>query len=162
MAAILLRTWLPPVEMVSAWSERVVGVALIGVGLWALRRSHAFGSVRHTHGRDEHEHLHVTRGPGWLRRLGHAHASLHLGVLHGVAGSSHFLGVLPALALPSTGASAAYISAFVVGTLSAMTVFAAGVGYVSVSVGRRQLPRRVLMIASSVAALAVGSYWLLA
>ena len=33
-------------------------------------------------------------------RLSHAHASFCLGVLHGVAGSSHFFGVLPALALP--------------------------------------------------------------
>lgn len=162
MAAILLRLQLPPIEIVSAWSERVVGVALIGVGLWALRRSNTLGAARHTHGHEEHEHLHVTKGPAWLRRLGHAHASLYLGVLHGVAGSSHFLGVLPALALPSTAASAAYITGFGVGTVGAMTVFAAGVGYVSIGLGRRVWPQRALMLTSSLAALVVGSYWLLA
>ena len=33
--AVLLRDLLPPIEMISAWSERIVGVALIAVGLWA-------------------------------------------------------------------------------------------------------------------------------
>src|SRR5688572_30219100 len=37
--AVLLRDVLPPVDAVSAWSERLVGVALIAIGLWALRRS---------------------------------------------------------------------------------------------------------------------------
>jgi hypothetical protein len=46
-----------------------------------------------------------------MRRLGHAHASFCLGVLHGVAGSSHFFGVLPALALPTRAAALTYIAA---------------------------------------------------
>ena len=37
--AVLLRDMLPPIDAISAWSERIVGGALIGVGLWALRRS---------------------------------------------------------------------------------------------------------------------------
>jgi len=36
-----------------------------------------------------------------------------MGILHGIAGSSHFLGVLPALALPTPGAAISYIAAFV-------------------------------------------------
>src|SRR5918996_3874668 len=36
--AIVLRSALPPIDAISAWSERVVGAALIAVGLWALRR----------------------------------------------------------------------------------------------------------------------------
>ena len=48
-----------------------------------------------------------------------------MGVLHGVAGSSHFFGVLPALALPTTSAAVLYIGAFGVGTVAAMTIFAA-------------------------------------
>ena len=60
--------------------------------------------------------------------MGHAHASFCMGVLHGVAGSSHFFGVLPALALPTRGAALTYIGAFGVGTVLAMTIFAAVVG----------------------------------
>src|SRR5215211_3294419 len=45
--AVLLRDVLPPVDVLSAWSERVVGGALIGIGLWALRRSMRITSTPH-------------------------------------------------------------------------------------------------------------------
>ena len=67
-----------------------------------------------------------------MRRLGHAHASFCMGVLHGVAGSSHFFGVLPALALPTRARRFIYIGAFGVGTVAAMTAFAAAVGLLGV------------------------------
>jgi sulfite exporter TauE/SafE len=124
MLAVLLRDVLPPVDAISAWSERIVGAALIAVGLWALRRSTQMRTAPHAHGVVSHRHLHIESGPAWLRRLGHPHASFCLGVLHGVAGSSHFFGVLPALALPSMAASMTYIAAFGVGTVAAMTGFA--------------------------------------
>src|SRR6266567_3173600 len=38
LLAILLRDLLPPIAILSAWGERAVGVALIGIGLWSLRR----------------------------------------------------------------------------------------------------------------------------
>src|SRR5437868_109015 len=37
LLAIALRDLLPPVDILSTWGERVVGVALIAIGLWALR-----------------------------------------------------------------------------------------------------------------------------
>ena len=107
VVAILLRDALPPIDVISAWSERLVGAALIAVGLWAFRRSARVAPAPHVHSAGTHVHLHVQRGPAWFRRLGHAHASFYLGVLHGIAGSSHFFGVLPALALPTLRPSAA-------------------------------------------------------
>lgn len=160
--AVLLRDWLPPVDVLSRWSERIVGGALVGVGLWALRRGLHVVPTDHTHGPFSHGHLHVATGPVWLRRLGHAHASFYLGILHGVAGSSHFFGVLPALALPTRVASLTYIAAFGAGTLVAMTSFAAAVGLVGHRYGVAALPRRALMLSSAVAALLVGGFWLLA
>src|SRR5688572_27427720 len=112
LLAVLLRDALPPIELISAWSERVVGVALIVIGIWALRRSLRLGHAPHVHGSIHHDHLHIRSGPRWLHRMGHVHASFCLGVLHGVAGSSHFLGVVPALALPTLAASVTYIAAF--------------------------------------------------
>ena len=110
--AILLRDLLPSVDRISAWSERLVGAALIAVGLWALRRSARVRPAPHAHGAVSHDHLHVQAGPRWMRRIGHAHAAFCLGVLHGVAGSSHFVGVLPALALPTRTGALTYIVAF--------------------------------------------------
>src|SRR3954471_6888587 len=57
--AILLRGMLPPVAVLSAWGERLVGVALIAIGLWALRRNARLRPARHAHGTVSHDHLHV-------------------------------------------------------------------------------------------------------
>lgn len=157
--AVLVRDALPPIDVISAWSERAVGGALIGVGLWALRRSARVEPAPHAHGMVAHDHLHVRRGPLWFRRLGHAHASFCLGVLHGIAGSSHFFGVLPALALPTRAAALTYIGAFGVGTVAAMTMFAAVVGCVG---GRIQTPfaHRTMMATAALLAIAVGGFWI--
>jgi hypothetical protein len=162
MLAVLLRDALPPIDAISAWSERLVGGALIAVGLWGLRRSTRVRPAAHVHGSVSHDHLHVQAGPAWIRRLGHAHASFCLGVLHGIAGSSHFFGVLPALALPSTGASVAYIAAFGAGTVVAMTAFAAAVGMGSVRLKNGARAHRIMMVAAALLAIVVGGVWLIA
>jgi hypothetical protein len=114
-------------------------------------------AAAHAHGPLSHEHLHL-RGTRWLG--GHAHASFWLGVLHGIAGSSHFFGVLPALALPTRGASLAYIAAFGAGTVLAMTAFAAAVGTAGHLGAGRTFPRRAMMVSAAVLAIAVGGVWL--
>jgi hypothetical protein len=156
--AVLLRDALPPIGDISAWGERLVGGALIALGLWSLSRAARLRRTPHTHGTTRHEHLHVQRGPRWMLRLGHGHASFAVGVLHGVAGSSHFFGVLPALALPTAAASFSYIAAFGAGTVAAMVVFAAAVGRVSTHGTRLSHPG--LMAGTGVAAIAVGCVWI--
>ena len=159
--AVMLRDLLPPVELVSAWGERIVGAALIAIGLWALRRSLRIEASPHTHGAFSHRHLHVSAGPVWARRLGHAHASFYMGILHGVAGSSHFFGVVPALALPTRAAAFVYIGSFGVGTVMAMTAFAAVVGSAGLRLHHGTPGHRRLMMSAAVLALAVGGWWLL-
>ena len=158
--AVLLRDLLPPIDTISAYSERIVGAALIGVGFWALRRSAHIRHAPHVHGATAHDHLHVQKGPGWIRRIGHAHASFCLGVLHGVAGSSHFVGVLPALALPTQAAAMTYIAAFGAGTVAAMTAFAAAAGLVG-SASHHPRTYRLVMTSAATVAMLVGSWWLI-
>ncbi len=160
LLAVLLRDVFPPLEFVSGWSERLVGVALIAVGCWALRRSARVRTAPHAHGSVAHDHLHVQAGPRWIRRLGHAHASFCLGVLHGVAGSSHFFGVLPALALPTTEAALIYILAFGVGTVAAMSAFAAAVGAAGARVRPGAAAHRAMMLTAAVMAIAIGAVWI--
>ncbi len=159
--AVLLRDAFPAIDALSSWSERLVGGVLIALGLWGLRQSLRVQPAPHVHPRAgvPHEHVHVQAGPAWARRLGHAHASFCVGVLHGVAGTSHFLGVLPALALPSRGAALAYVAAFGVGTVLAMTAFATAVSHVGT-----RLPHasRALLMASATAAIVIGGFWLTA
>jgi hypothetical protein len=158
--AVLLRDVLPPVDLLSAWSERIVGGALIAIGLWALFRSMRIGSARHVHGAMAHDHVHVRSGPRWVRRLGHAHASFYMGILHGVAGSSHFFGVLPALALPTRTDALLYICSFGAGTVVAMTAFAAAIGTIGVHTRHVAWAQRGMLLTASAVALSVGAWWL--
>jgi hypothetical protein len=149
--AVLLRDVLPPIEMISAWSERLVGAALIAVGFWALRAALRIRTAPHRHGALTHEHVHVQAPRGFR----HAHASFMMGVLHGIAGSSHFLGVLPALALPTRAAALSYIAAFGAGSIVAMTGFGAALG---AAPGPRT--QRAFMLSAAALAFLVGGAWL--
>jgi len=96
---------------------------------------------------------------------GHAHTrtSFAMGTLHGLAGSSHLFGVLPALALPSTLQAAGYLAGFGIGSIVAMTAFAALVGVVASGTSRRSaVAYQSLLYACAVGAVAVGGYWLVA
>jgi hypothetical protein len=82
-------------------------------------------------------------------------------VLHGLAGSSHVLGVIPALALPGLSASLDYLGGFGVGTVAAMCGFATVIGLISVRAQHRgQVMMRWLLSAWSAVALIVGIVWL--
>ena len=83
-----------------------------------------------------------------------------MGLLHGVAGGSHFLGVLPALALPTLTASACYLLGFASGTIAAMGLFAAAMGWISGSAAHKgELAFRRLLGGSAPATVLVGLFW---
>jgi ABC-type nickel/cobalt efflux system permease component RcnA len=171
IVALLLRGWLP-MESLSSWSERMVGVVLIGIGLWGLHRAlrtrvhthpHAHGPLVHTH---LHAHPHPVTGQErnpahTTARHNHTHAAFAVGVLHGLAGSSHFLGVLPALALPGMAASLTYLGGFGLGTVAAMSGFATVIGLIAARAQHRgPIATRWLLSACSTVALIVGVAWL--
>lgn len=137
-----------PVESVSSWSERLVGVMLIGLGLWGLHRAFAARLPR-----QPHEH-----GAG--KRPGRA--AMWIGGLHGLAGSSHLLGVLPALALPSSGAAVAYVVGFGLGSVAAMTAFSSALGLVAARITARSgMGYQALLGSFSAASIVIGGYWLI-
>jgi hypothetical protein len=175
IAALLFRELLP-IDALSSWSERLVGVALVAVGLWGARRAARLEVHQHvhTHGGQVHAHVHVheahgsvpasgTAGPHPQSRHDHTHASFAFGVLHGLAGSAHVLGILPALALPTRLASGVYLASYGLGNIAAMTAFAAALGVVSsrATDGGTQVLRG-LLYACSAAAVLVGGVWLAA
>ena len=71
LLALLLRDTLS-VHLVSAWSERFVGVVLIGIGIWGLRTAFAGhgGSMRHSVDRQPYGHNHNTQLLPWGRCTG--------------------------------------------------------------------------------------------
>jgi ABC-type nickel/cobalt efflux system permease component RcnA len=177
--AILLRGFLP-IELLSEWSEALVGLVLIGIGAWGLwsARRQGVHTHEHAHGDARHAHLHVhslepDRESEHAEEHDHPHGGAHVhartsgmalgvGILHGLAGSAHFLGVLPALALPTRVAAAVYVGSFGLGTVAAMTGFAALIGRLadqSAERGTRAYQR--LLSVLGLLAIAVGIVWLL-
>jgi ABC-type nickel/cobalt efflux system permease component RcnA len=155
-----------PVERFSAWGERLVGVMLIGIGLWGIRRALTVKVHLHRHAHDgsehAHAHVHASHAPHEMPKAHvHTHAAVGIGVLHGLAGSSHFLGVLPALALPTTAAAVGYIAAFGAGTVVSMGAFAGMMGALATRPAfHGQQAYRTLLVVFSSAAIAVGIAWL--
>ena len=147
------------IEAMSAWAEFLVGVALLVVGVLAVRT--AFGLELHSHehhhdGDQPHQHLHLhVRGQSNHRR--HAHAASGLGLLHGLAGASHLLAVIPALALPPL-AAVGYLVAYLCGSIGAMLAVVAVVSLLTFRSGARLLP----WLVGSTGALSIltGAIWL--
>src|SRR5207244_2541335 len=166
----VLSLWLRdllPVDLLSSWGERMVGVMLFGIGLWGLRKAfkNKIHTHEHEHGGDRHVHVHVhSHGHSEKNPVAHrhTHAAFGIGILHGLAGSSHFLGVLPILAFPTEVQAAAYLAAFGLGTVISMATFSSAIGWLAsrCSIGGPKAYRG-LISGCSVAAMGVGVFWLL-
>ena len=131
LLALLFRELLP-LYAISSRAERFVGVLLIGVGAWGICKMFS-GEFKAPTG-----------------------AAVGIGVVHGLAGSSHLLGVIPGLLFPHPVAVCAYFTGFSAGTIAAIAVFSSAFSLV---------PQRFYQAAMAVcctAAVAIGSYWLIA
>ncbi len=162
--SLILRGILP-IDLISNWSDRLVGVLLIGIGLWTLRKAMLIHTHAHSHDGDVHEHVHIHGRAGAkahsLKRHMHTHAAFGIGTLHGLSGSSHFLAIIPALAMPSNALAMTYLGCYGVGTVLAMIVFASAINSVSMRYAGTVKVYRGLMFACSAIAVVVGSVWLL-
>jgi hypothetical protein len=132
---LLIREQLP-LEAIAAHSERLVGAALIVVGGWGVWKASRSGFRPHSH----------------------AGASFGMGALHGLAGSSHLFGVLPALAFTTRVEAVLYLAGFGAGAVAGMSAFSAAMGLLSSRLSHRHSSG--LLYASSAAALVVGGFWL--
>jgi ABC-type nickel/cobalt efflux system permease component RcnA len=165
-----------PMDFITQNSEKIVGILLILIGLWALWRvlrntppaSHSHPHIhsnplafihihRHVHEAD-HQHLHDH--PRSYRQS--AFFALFIGIVHGLAGFSHLVAVLPSLALPGKAESIIYLSSFGAGTILTMIGFT---GLLGLLAGRLEQSRqknllRGASLAGGILAIAVGVFWL--
>ncbi|HEY6665812.1 MAG TPA: hypothetical protein VI036_11880 [Propionibacteriaceae bacterium] len=146
---VLLARHALPVEALSAHSELGVGLVLLAIGAWGIRAALRLHDHAGSRSHDHHRH-------------GHGHAAMAVGTLHGLAGSSHLLGIVPALALPSDAAAAAYLLCFGAGSVAAMGGFASVIGWIAGRPGASGVgAQRALLELSSVVALGLGGFWIL-
>lgn len=157
-----------PWDLISSVSERLVGVLLIGMGIWGIRSAfrHRLHSHSHRHASVSHEHAHVHLGVDDAARSqahAHGHSAFGIGALHGLAGGSHLLVAVASLAFPTIGEAVLYLTAYTIGTVAAMTLFCATLsrlllGASGASERERRLPMALGI--SSLAALICGGFWI--
>lgn len=164
------------VEKISSYSEYLVGIVLIGIGIWAILKT-----IRHFHFHHIHPHFHDKPVPQvHIHRHAHDNEADHththqktnrqnsitallVGTLHGFAGISHFLLILPTLALPTITDSVLYLTGFAVGTILAMVSYALLMGVVAVKISDFPNSKtfRNLRIIAGLIAIGVGIFWLI-
>jgi ABC-type nickel/cobalt efflux system permease component RcnA len=122
-----------PIDRLSGWSETLVGVMLIVIGLWGLQKAlrqrihhheHVHDGVRHTH---FHMHDQIDKQHDQLSHK-HSHAAMGVGLLHGLASGRHLVAVLPALAMPGPASTLLYLLGYGVGSIGAMSGFSWALG----------------------------------
>jgi ABC-type nickel/cobalt efflux system permease component RcnA len=165
-----------PIEFISGQSEKMVGLILIVIGLWVFyklayqktesKHSHIHihqdksGSVYahyhpHEHTEEEsHEHKHSSKQS--------VYTVFGIGTLHGFAGISHLVSLLPTLAFSTQTAAIMYLSGFAAGTIIAMVFFSIVLGVVSQKVTNKgtHKPYEYLNALAATIAIFVGIFWI--
>ncbi len=156
-----------PLELITGYSESLVGLVLICIGLWGLHKAlkSNIHVHEHLHNGVVHRHFH-THKPGEVHNEPgahvHTHAAMAVGILHGLAGSSHILGIIPALAFNTKTESFEYLLSFGIGTIAAMTIFSQLIGASSDFFVRRELKfYKIIMSSVSSLAIAIGVAWII-
>tara|TARA_B100000700_G_scaffold310043_1_gene390142 strand:+ start:296 stop:961 length:666 start_codon:yes stop_codon:yes gene_type:complete len=147
------------IEKLSSFAEFLVGITLLVIGAIAIRTSLGLNIHMHNHKHgieNEHKHMHF-HFLGRKMHNRHAHTVTGLGVIHGMAGASHLLAVIPALALPRMGAIA-YLFAYLLGSIAAMSSVVLGISFTTKRFGNRLAP--VLMGGTGGLSIATGFFWL--
>ncbi len=163
------------VELISGYSEYLVGFVLIAIGIWAIIKTIKHFHIHHVHPHyhekpvpqvhihkhdhhDETQHFHEHQKSNKQNRI----TALFVGTLHGFAGISHFLLILPTLALPSLTDSILYLSGFATGTIVTMVGYSVILGIISHKTADFPSSKafRTLRIAAGMIAIGVGIWWL--
>ncbi|MFN2315100.1 MAG: hypothetical protein ABR551_03540 [Gemmatimonadales bacterium] len=168
---ILLASGLRWAERYDAWGEALVGVMLIGVGAWAIRTTRQL----HFHspeGHGDHAHLHA-HAPGRApHQHGHENAAAAghhahrqgitvVGLVHGLAGTSSVVALVPVTMVNHTAIGIGYLMAFGAGTIIAMSLFALlAAGAMRTAAARSLALGQGMGQAVGVAGILVGVWWI--
>jgi len=101
-----------------------------------------------------HFHFHVKEQKNNNK---HSHALTGLGLLHGIAGGSHFLAVLPALALPLASACL-YLISYLFGSLISMNLFTCLISFTTFKASQKFIKR--LITAAGGLSFSLGLFWI--
>ena len=146
-----------PLTKFSNFAEFLVGISLVIVGVFAIRNSLHLNIHSHSHQHNglAHHHLHF-HSDDQKKHNKHSHALTGLGLLHGLAGGSHILAILPALALPLSNAFA-YLISYLIGSLASMVLFTCLISATTLKAGQKFI-RRFIAFAGGLS-FSMGLFW---
>ena len=147
-----------PLNKFSSIDEFLVGISLLIVGVFTIKNSFQLSIHSHCHKHENgiahrHFHFHVKE----QKNNKHSHALTGLGLLHGIAGGSHFLAVLPALALPITSACL-YLIAYLIGSLISMNLFTCLISFTTFKASHKFI-KRLIAVAGGLS-FSLGLFWI--
>ncbi|GAB4278235.1 MAG: hydantoin utilization protein A [Marinilabiliales bacterium] len=156
------------IDYISGFGEKLVGFLLIAVGLWIIvkvvkknqihshvhRHNGKFHTHEHQHD-DTHFHIHKSTV------INNILTAIGIGIIHGVAGFSHLLIILPTLTFDSNTDSYLYLAGFTAGTLVAMISFAFAAGWLSDKLSAKVSVFNKIRIISGILAILVGIWWII-
>lgn len=166
-----------PLEFISANSEKIVGILLIAIGIWALYRAINYRRDNHSHA-----HIHTTvDGNSFIHNHSHLHvdsskhshgiaqekqsyiAAASIGIIHGFAGISHIASMLPTIAFNSNYQAIQYLIGFGVGTIAAMVIFSFLLGLLGKTASKQK--KDIVFIGinavAGISAIFVGIFWMM-
>jgi sulfite exporter TauE/SafE len=156
-----------PVEGISTFSERLVALVLIGLGAWTLYKLFVIEKVqKHTMWRLKYQQQQGEQASNSLDRDAlktqkqPLRSSFVIGFLHGLAGISHFLLLLPILGFETQTESLRYILGFAIGTLMAMTVYTYVLGFLTHKTRNHRQLLIGIRVSAGFFALVIGIYWM--
>ena len=148
-----------PLNRFSNIAELLVGISLLFVGLFAIKNSFQLSIHSHSHKHENgfyhrHYHFHFNEHKNTNK---HSHALTGLGLLHGIAGGSHYLAILPALALSLTNAFA-YLVSYLIGSLISMNLFTCLISFTTFNIGQKFIKR--LIVFAGGLSFSMGLFWI--
>lgn len=165
---VLVITGVGMPESLGAWAELGVGIMLVALGVWAVRaarrlhlhRPHDHGGHAHLHahspGGHPHQHSHSHADPA--KR--HRHLSTLVGAIHGLAGTAPVVALIPVTVMPHRWAAIGYLAAFGVGTVGAMSLYAALAAVAATRTSSSVGLARSVALATALASFGVGIWWI--
>ena len=167
-----------PIEYISNNSERIVGILLVVIGIWALIKVVSYRKNNHTH---THAHSHED-GSAYVHSHNHLHittekhnhefdvrkekqsywAAAGIGILHGFAGVSHIVSMLPTLAFANNYEAILYLVGFGAGTIIAMVLFSFLLGLLATTASKQRKDTVFIGINAfaGISAIFVGILWM--
>ncbi len=154
-----------PVDKISHYSEKFVGFMLIAIGIWAIYRVKHPKKLTYPHTHQDKIHIHK------VEEKNHTHneltdsknvfLSFGIGIIHGFAGVSHFILMLPVLGYESKWQSIGYMIGFAVGIVAAMVLYVSILEKISKkSTGKSEKTLTYLQYTGALAAIIIGVLWI--